>query len=72
MQEHSSTDLQTTIERVPCDTVVIATPLDLSRVVRINQPTARVTYSFEERGTYLSQLLNELFGETAPEKGRGG
>ncbi len=41
-------DLQSTIERVPCDAIVIATPVDLSRVVRINQPTARVTYSFED------------------------
>ncbi len=60
--ETQLTDLRNTIERVPCDTVVIATPVDLSRVVQIRQPTARVTYSFEERETRLPQLLAETFG----------
>jgi predicted GTPase len=44
-------DLQTTIDRVPCDRVVIATPVDLTRIIRIDKPTARVTYSFAECGT---------------------
>lgn len=59
-------DLQVTIDQVPCDTVVVATPVDLSRVIQIDKPTARVTYSFEERGTsHLARLLRETFGETA-------
>ena len=59
-------DLQSTIERVPCDTVVVATPIDLSRVVHINKSTARVTYSFEERGTtHLPSLLSKMFGRAA-------
>lgn len=59
-------DLQTTIERVPCDTVVVATPVDLSRVVRIGKPTARVTYSFEERGAArLPGLLRERLRASA-------
>jgi predicted GTPase len=62
-------DLHSTIERVPCDTVVVATPIDLSRVVGITKPTARVTYSFEESGTaHLPRLLSELFKGTAPGK----
>ena len=62
-------DLERTIERVPCDTVVVATPVDLSRVVRITKPTARVTYSFEERGSaQLPKLLSAAFRDTtAPE-----
>ena len=62
-------DLQSTIERVPCDTVVVATPVDLSRVVRINQATARVTYSFQERGTMrLPTLLAKALENTTSEE----
>ncbi len=58
-------DLQATIQRVPCDIVLVATPIDLSRVIQINQPTARVSYSFEERGTaQLPKLLRDAFGDT--------
>ena len=56
-------DLQTTIRRAPCDIVMVATPIDLSRVIRIDQPTVRVTYSFEEHETaQLPQLLRNAFG----------
>jgi predicted GTPase len=58
-------DLQTTIRQVPCDIVIVATPIDLSRVIHINQPTVRITYSFEERGTgQLPKLLRDAFGDT--------
>jgi predicted GTPase len=42
-------DLQETIRRVPCDTVVIGTPIDLRRVITIDQPSVRVTYDLVER-----------------------
>jgi predicted GTPase len=41
-------DLERTINRVPCDAVVIGTPIDLRRVVRIRKPATRVRYSLEE------------------------
>ena len=44
-------DLEATIRNVPCDTVVIGTPIDLRRLVRIDQPTARVTYDLVEQTT---------------------
>jgi predicted GTPase len=44
-------ELEETIRRVPCDLVLIATPVDLRRVIRIHQPTCRVTYELEEIGT---------------------
>lgn len=44
-------DLETTINRTKCDTVVIATPIDLSRLVKINKPTVRVGYSLQEIGS---------------------
>ena len=43
-------DLEKTIERVECDLVVIATPVDLRRVIRIRQPTCRVRYELQEKG----------------------
>jgi predicted GTPase len=41
-------ELQETISRVPCDTVVIATPVDLGRLMTIAQPSVRVTYRLVE------------------------
>ncbi len=41
-------ELQETIKRVPCDLVVIATPIDLARVVKIDKPTLRVRYEVED------------------------
>ena len=43
-------DLAATIEKVDCDAVVIATPIDLSRVIDINKPYTRVEYSLQEIG----------------------
>jgi predicted GTPase len=41
-------DLQATIAQVPCDTVIIGTPIDLRRVISIAKPSVRVTYSLQE------------------------
>jgi len=39
-------DLEDTIRRSVCDAVVIATPTDLGKRIRIDQPTVRVSYDF--------------------------
>jgi predicted GTPase len=44
-------ELEDTINRVPCDVVLIATPVDLGRIMPIKHPICRVMYSLEERGT---------------------
>lgn len=63
--ESQLADLQETIERVPCDVVVFATPIDLARVVNIQKQTTRVTYSLEETGTeQLPALLSEAFAQS--------
>ena len=41
-------ELEETINRVPCDLVLIATPIDLARVIKIDKPSLRVTYEVEE------------------------
>jgi len=48
--DEQMSDLAATIERVDCDSVVIATPIDLSRVIKINKPSTRVEYSLQEIG----------------------
>jgi len=43
-------DLETTINKVPCDTVIIGTPIDLNRLIKIRNPTVRVRYELQEIG----------------------
>jgi predicted GTPase len=40
-------ELESTINSVPCDLVLVATPIDLARVIRINKPSLRVSYEVE-------------------------
>ena len=44
-------DLEATIRRVPCDLVIVATPVDLTRIIRIDTPMVRVRYELQEIGT---------------------
>ena len=48
--EEQMRDLAATIERADCDSVVIATPIDLTRVVKIDKPNTRVEYNLQEIG----------------------
>jgi len=43
-------DLEKTINNTPCDTVIIGTPIDLSRIIKINKPATRVSYDIQEIG----------------------
>jgi predicted GTPase len=43
-------DLETTINRTKCDAVVIGTPIDLGRYIKINKPHTRVLYDLQEIG----------------------
>jgi predicted GTPase len=45
--EEQIKDLEDTIRRCDCDAVVIATPTDLRRKIKIGQPTVRVSYDFD-------------------------
>ncbi len=44
-------DLETTINNVDCDVIVSATPIDLSRIIKVNKPIARVTFETQEIGS---------------------
>jgi predicted GTPase len=43
-------ELEKTINAAEADVVVIGTPIDLTRVVKINKPTVRVRYDLQEIG----------------------
>jgi predicted GTPase len=55
-------DLEATINNTECDAVVIATPIDLQRVVKINKPAVRVGYNLQEIGapTFCSLVCDFL------------
>jgi predicted GTPase len=54
-------ELAATIAAAPCDLVLIASPVDLRRLIAIRQPTARVSYAFEEIGApRLPALLGPI------------
>ncbi len=56
-------DLERTINAVECDAVVIGTPIDLNRIVRIKKPTVRVKYELQEIGQpNLEQVLARFLG----------
>lgn len=56
-------NLEDTINQADCETVIIATPVDLKRIIKINKPTVRVQYELEEISKPgLKEILAERFG----------
>lgn len=56
-------ELEATIEATPCDLVLIGTPIDLRRVLKLNKPAQRVRYDLQEIGApTLYDLLKAKFG----------
>jgi len=54
-------DLEKTINNTKCDTVIIATPIDLNRIIKIRKPNTRVYYDLQEIGDPdLSQVIDEF------------
>jgi len=61
--EQQVADLAATIENTPCDSVIIATPIDLARIVKMNKPNTRVTYALQEIGSpCLEDVINDFLG----------
>ncbi len=57
-------DLEATIDKADVDMVVIGTPIDLTRVIKINKPYQRVRYELQEIGKpTLRDLLEKKFGK---------
>ncbi|MBT7122116.1 MAG: GTPase, partial [Clostridia bacterium] len=56
-------DLEATIENTDCDSVVIGTPMDLNRIIKINKPNTRVYYDLQEIGSpNLTEVLDDFVG----------
>ena len=56
--EEQIRDLERTIEAVDCDLVVVATPVDLTRIIKIGKPMLKVGYELQEIGRPdLEQIL---------------
>lgn len=55
-------DLEATIAQTPCDLVLSATPIDLTRVLQVKRPMQRVRYELQEIGqpTLLEVLQNKF------------
>jgi predicted GTPase len=57
-------ELEQTIDNTPCDLVLIATPIDLRRVVKIDKPSQRVRYEIQEIGQpTLADVLGPVLGK---------
>jgi predicted GTPase len=55
-------DLEATIDKADVDMVIVATPIDLTRVMKIRKPYQRVRYELEEIGKpTLEDILKEKF-----------
>lgn len=59
--EEQIRDLERTIDNTPFDVLVVATPIDLSRVINIKKPYVTVSYELQEIGTpNLEQIIAEF------------
>jgi predicted GTPase len=62
--EAQTRELEQTINAIDCDLVIIGTPIDLKRVVKINKPTQRVRYELQEIGQpTLEDVLKAKFSK---------
>jgi len=58
--EQQIKDLEATINNVSCDLVIIATPVDLTRIISINKPMLKVGYELQEIGKPdLAELIKK-------------
>lgn len=58
--EKQMKDLEETINKTDCDSVVIGTPIDLGRLLRINKPFTRIRYDLNEKGNItLESVLKD-------------
>ena len=57
-------DLEKTINASDVDMVISATPIDLTRIIKVNKPMQRVRYELQEIGKpSLEEILKEKFGK---------
>jgi len=53
-------DLEDTINSTQCDLVLLATPVDLTRLIDINKPSIRISYGYKDNSTpTLADIIRE-------------
>ena len=61
--EAQMADLQATIAQVPCDAVIVGTPIDLAKLIEIKQPNTRVQYDLAEHDrNILPEAIKKVVG----------
>jgi predicted GTPase len=61
--ERQLADLQATLEAIPCDLILSATPVDLKRILKLSRPLVQVHYHYREmHGNPLAQMVRGLLG----------
>ena len=59
--EQQLRDLEETINNTDCDAVIIGTPIDLTRIIKINKPYTRVHYELDEvSGPTLDEIIQDF------------
>lgn len=61
-------DMEKTINNTECDSVVIATPIDLRRIIKIKQPACQVQYELQEIGVPTIADVLKDFGKKSKKK----
>ena len=62
--EQQMNDLRATVAKTECDSVIIATPVDLQRIIKIDKPCTRVEYSLQEIGhPDIDDVLDKFFNK---------
>jgi len=58
-------DLQATVNAVDCDLVLVATPIDLTRLISIDQPHMRIGYHLSAEDGALTRAVSELVSDNS-------
>lgn len=58
--ERQLRDLETTVNATECDLVLVATPMDLSRIMQIDKAHIRVRYRLAEQGDALAEAVSRV------------
>ena len=62
--EKQMKDLEASINNSDAEAIIIGTPIDLNRIIKINKPTTRVYYDLQEIGEpNLEQILEEFINK---------
>ncbi|HHX55784.1 MAG TPA: GTPase [Clostridiales bacterium] len=67
--EQQLKDLEETINKTECDSVIIGTPIDLTRIININKPYTRVHYELDELSSpNLNDVMEKFIKDHKLEK----